>query len=166
MPPVKRRKAFSVEEANATLALLETILDELQAKKVSIQQLAEKIEILDVMWGEAAAQSDNPDSVEYGQLRQSLQRAVRDLEEFVEREILGRGLRFPVGGLEHGLIDFPTTFEGRWVFMCWKRGEDEISYWHEIDAGFRGRQEISAEHIIAMGKLDDPDLIDDSRLDL
>ena len=70
--------------------------------------------------------------------------------QFVTREIRDRGLRFPPEGLENGLIDFPTTYEGRWVFLCWQRGEPQVSYWHEIEAGFRSRQEI------AMGK-DDAD---------
>ena len=44
--------------------------------------------------------------------------------------------------LDKGLIDFYYKFEGRDVFLCWKLGEDKIKAWHEIDAGFTGRQPI------------------------
>ncbi len=44
--------------------------------------------------------------------------------------------------LEAGLIDFPTTFQGREVCLCWKVGEKEIGYWHEVEDGFRGRKPI------------------------
>lgn len=44
--------------------------------------------------------------------------------------------------VEQGLVDFFSSFEGRDIFLCWKVGEKEIRYWHEIHAGFKGRQPI------------------------
>jgi hypothetical protein len=44
--------------------------------------------------------------------------------------------------LEAGLIDFPTTFQGREVYLCWKVGENGIRFWHEVSDGFRGRKPI------------------------
>jgi hypothetical protein len=44
--------------------------------------------------------------------------------------------------LESGLIDFPTLWEGREVYLCWKKGEPEVGFWHEVDAGFAGRQPL------------------------
>ena len=44
-----------------------------------------------------------------------------------------------------GLIDFPYEYEGRIVYLCWKMGEDEINWWHEIEAGFAGRQLLSED---------------------
>ena len=45
--------------------------------------------------------------------------------------------------LDTGLIDFPTVWEGREVFLCWKLGETEVGHWHEIDAGFASRQPLN-----------------------
>lgn len=50
-----------------------------------------------------------------------------------------------VKDLETGLVDFPTIWEGREVFLCWKLGENEVGHWHEIDAGFAGRQPLKGE---------------------
>lgn len=42
-----------------------------------------------------------------------------------------------------GLIDFPCMRGDRVVLLCWQLGEgDEISWWHETDAGFAGRQPL------------------------
>ena len=42
-----------------------------------------------------------------------------------------------------GLIDFPSLRDGRIVLLCWQLGEDEkIEWWHELEAGFAGRQPL------------------------
>jgi hypothetical protein len=42
-----------------------------------------------------------------------------------------------------GLIDFPSWRDGRVVLLCWQLGEpDEIEWWHEVEAGFAGRQPL------------------------
>lgn len=47
-----------------------------------------------------------------------------------------------VKDLDQGLIDFPYHREGRLVYLCWKFKEKRISFWHEVDAGFKGRQPL------------------------
>jgi hypothetical protein len=54
---------------------------------------------------------------------------------FEEREIVLRDL-------DRGLVDFPALREGREVYLCWVDGEEDIRYWHELDAGYAGRQEL------------------------
>jgi len=44
--------------------------------------------------------------------------------------------------LEIGLIDFYHKFEGRDILLCWKLGEKNIKFWHEIDTGYMGRKPI------------------------
>ncbi len=42
-----------------------------------------------------------------------------------------------------GLIDFPCLRDDRVVLLCWQLGEgDEIEWWHEVEAGFAGRQPL------------------------
>jgi hypothetical protein len=43
---------------------------------------------------------------------------------------------------EIGLVDFPARAGGKVVFLCWKMGEPEILYYHDIDAGFAGRKPV------------------------
>lgn len=44
-----------------------------------------------------------------------------------------------------GLIDFPCWMDDREVYLCWKHGEGDLAWWHEIDAGFRGRKPLRVE---------------------
>lgn len=50
-----------------------------------------------------------------------------------------------VKDLTTGLIDFPALRDGRIVYLCWKYNEGSIQFWHEIEAGFAGRQPIDWE---------------------
>lgn len=45
-------------------------------------------------------------------------------------------------GFGEGLVDWYSYYAGRPVLLCWKMGEPEIEWWHEVDAGFVGRQRI------------------------
>jgi hypothetical protein len=43
---------------------------------------------------------------------------------------------------DRGLIDFFSEREGRVVYLCYLLGEPELEYWHDLQAGFAGRQRI------------------------
>ncbi|MDE0506470.1 MAG: DUF2203 domain-containing protein [Candidatus Poribacteria bacterium] len=47
-----------------------------------------------------------------------------------------------IKNIDPGLVDFPHLRDGREVYLCWQFGEDEIRYWHDVDAGFAGRQPL------------------------
>lgn len=159
------RKAFTVEEANALIPRMERTLDRLKDCARSLEETHEQLQLLDVLWGESVREPSNPDHDEFTRHTRSLRDATHELEEIVRVEILDRGIRFPSGGLEHGLLDFPTTWQQRWVYLCWRRGETTISAWHEVDGGFAGRQPITADQARRMGREDDPTHVDDSMLD-
>jgi len=44
--------------------------------------------------------------------------------------------------VEKGLCDFPYMRNGRVVYLCWHLGEDAITFWHDIEAGFGGREPL------------------------
>ena len=47
-----------------------------------------------------------------------------------------------IRSLDLGHFDFPSLKDGREVHLCWLAGEDSITHWHELDAGFVGRQSL------------------------
>lgn len=59
-------------------------------------------------------------------------------------EILELGVQ--IKDIDTGLIDFPTRFRGREVYLCWKLGESAIEYWHG-EEGFRGRKPIDRDFL-------------------
>jgi hypothetical protein len=44
--------------------------------------------------------------------------------------------------VDKGLCDFPYMRQGRVVYLCWQLGEESISYWHDIETGFGGREPL------------------------
>lgn len=52
-----------------------------------------------------------------------------------------------VKDLDIGLLDFPTLYHGSEVYLCWRLGEDRISFWHKVEDGFPGRQPIDEEFL-------------------
>ena len=48
-----------------------------------------------------------------------------------------------IKGIDEGLLDFPSKRFDDDVWLCWKKGETEIKFWHEKDVGFSGRKPIS-----------------------
>ena len=60
------------------------------------------------------------------------------LLEFESREI-------QVKDLDRGLIDFPAILEDKEVFLCWEKGEDDIEFWHDLEAGYAGRQRLEED---------------------
>jgi hypothetical protein len=147
-----RTRLFTVQEANALLPTLERVLEEVRQLGSEMERRHEKVQLLDALWGEKLADPATPDHPEFADHRDTILRLAGQVEEIVQREIVGRGVRFPQGGIEHGLLDFPTLLDGRTVYLCWQAGEPEIEAWHEVDGGFRGRQPLTPELAARMGQ--------------
>ena len=45
--------------------------------------------------------------------------------------------------IEIGLVDWPALHQGRKILLCWRFGESEVGYWHEVDGGYRGRHPVA-----------------------
>ena len=70
-------------------------------------------------------------------------RALSELAETLTEElrpVLERGIL--VRSIDRPLVDFPSMREGREVYLCWLDGETDITFWHETDTGFAGRQSL------------------------
>jgi hypothetical protein len=159
------RLPYTVADANAALPHVRETLTAIHSLRDTMQEHEKGLAILDALWGEEVSVRGNPDHAEYLQHRTALLDLRQELEATVKQDLIDHGIRFPVGGLEHGLVDFPTTLDGRWVYLCWKLGENHITHWHEIDGGFRGRQELTSEVSERMGLADDPARGNDAALD-
>jgi len=57
------------------------------------------------------------------------------LAEFQRRRIF-------IKDLSRGLVDFPAIIGGKEAFLCWEQEEDDIEFWHDLDAGFGGRERL------------------------
>lgn len=157
-----RRRNFTVGKANALLPQLREVLLEIQELRESVGECTDQLKILDVIWGRGIQDSDNPDHEDFEAHRKAIGEAVAEIERLMREEILALGVRFPPGGLEHGLLDFPTRLDGRWVYLCWRLGEKELGAWHEVADGFVGRKPLTRQLAQRMGKVGSEDAADGS----
>ena len=57
------------------------------------------------------------------------------LREFQRRDI-------QLKDISRGLVDFPAIIDGKEVFLCWEMDEEDIEFWHDLDAGYAGRERL------------------------
>jgi hypothetical protein len=143
------RKIFTVEQANAALPLVRSITTDLVRLSREVMERRERLSLLNA--GRKAS-SDDPYSAELAQIEEELEKDSEQLREYVE-ELRALGVE-PKSGPE-GLIDFPAMMDDRLVFLCWKLGESEVTHWHELEAGFRGRQSLVAGSVAGESGADD-----------
>jgi hypothetical protein len=132
-----RRKYFTVEQANAMLPLVRVIAKDLVDLS---REVVERRERLAHLMAGRNGRSNDVYREELSQIEEELEKDGRRLHDYVE-ELRRLGLE-PKNGSE-GLIDFPTLVDGREAYLCWKLGEPEVLFWHELDAGFAGRQPLA-----------------------
>ncbi|HEX7447462.1 MAG TPA: DUF2203 domain-containing protein [Pirellulales bacterium] len=139
----KNRKVFTVEQANAALPLIRAIATDLAQLSRDVIERRERLSLL--LSGRQRGARDVYGE-ELAHIEAELEKDTERLQEYVE-ELRELGVD-PKNGPE-GLIDFPAVMEGRPVYLCWKLGEPEVLHWHDLDAGFRGRQPLTADSVSA-----------------
>lgn len=134
----KPAKLFTVEQANAMLPLVRAITADLVALAKDLQERRYRLALL--LHGRSRKAND-PYAEELVQMEADLERDTLRLQEYIDEL---RELGVEPKGVVEGLVDFPAQLDGRLVYLCWKLGEPEVLYWHELDAGFAGRQPLTA----------------------
>jgi hypothetical protein len=122
-------KLFTVEEANSLLPRLRELLVDVSLHRDALRERAPHLEPI---LRAAGTNGGGRIGSEYGVEAYKLYLAIERIRE------LGVVLK----DLDVGLLDFPHQREGRVVFLCWHPPEERIGYWHEIEAGYAGRQPL------------------------
>ncbi len=135
--PFEGRKIFTVEAANASLPLVRAIVADLAQLSREVVERRERLSLL--LAGRERGVQDAYGE-ELSQIEEELEKDSQRLQEYVD-ELQQLGVE-PKNGPD-GLVDFPALLDGRPIYLCWKLGEAEVLHWHELDAGFRGRQPLT-----------------------
>lgn len=122
-------RLFTVEEAEALLPRLRELLADVSAR---LGGLREKAPHLEPILAAAGSNGGGRVGSEYGVEAYRLYLAIERVRE----------LGVLIKDLDAGLVDFPHERDGRVVFLCWLPNEERITHWHELDAGFAGRQPL------------------------
>ena len=126
-------KVFTVDEANRTLPLVERIVRDIVAAHRALQEHAAEYSSLD---------SDAPGTdARQAELRRQIDSLTEQVNGYIT-ELHRLGCLFK--GFDEGLVDFYALHGDEPVFLCWKLGEQTIEWWHELDAGYSGRQPLAA----------------------
>lgn len=127
---------FTREEAEALLPRISVVLRDIQQERAGMRESEEELETL-----EARARGNGHHLHEQiARLQQAMARHIQALHALAaELDRFGCELKDP----DTGLIDFLSLRDDRPVYLCWRLGEEEhIKYWHDLQAGFAGRQPI------------------------
>jgi hypothetical protein len=122
---------FTLQEANEALNSIRPLIDEIQ--KIRREILARRPEI----WPVVEKSAGNGGS----QAASKLTREFDRLDALVHK-VQATGALFK--DINLGLLDFPALKDGREVYLCWQYGEEDIAFWHEVEAGYAGRQTIDS----------------------
>jgi len=128
-------RIFTLEEAERTLPLLRRILSDLKSEYRVWQDALADYELL------SGGVRPEIESEELLAARRAVAHSVDRISAYLG-EIEAVGCLFK--GFDAGLVDFYTLREDRLVFLCWRVDEAHITHWHEIEAGYAGRQPIDS----------------------
>jgi hypothetical protein len=125
---VIHERHYSVEEANDLIPRVKPVLQKLRDAK---DELTDS-EAHEVLSDSAPGNGGGTPGQQVGEAFLEVRRLLAALQEagIVVRDI------------DRGLIDFPAIRDDEEIYLCWELGEDAIEYWHDLEAGYRGRQPL------------------------
>lgn len=123
---MNEERFYTVEQANELLPFLAPTLVELREKFEEASRIRSKM---------ATASRSNGWSTARDEWAEKLAR----VDELMDR-ITDWGIQ--LRDITTGLVDFPGFYEGEEVWLCWRLGEPEVSYWHRRDEGFGSRNPL------------------------
>ena len=133
---------FTLQESEKLLPEVERLLRELIHHKQDYTDT--DTQLTDVLQRVALAGGMIPPREQIAQLRARKDMYGRALKDSFEK-LQGTGCQLK--DIDTGLVDFPTLYRDREVYLCWKLGEPGIGFWHAVEDGFRGRRPIDSEFI-------------------
>lgn len=146
-PSMKTRKRyFTVEEANRSLPLVRQVVGDIVQQWTRVNELQQRLAVVarhapkrrtGTVYDEEVAQSESELEQEHARL-----------QEYIE-ELKSIGVEMK--GFD-GLCDFPSLRDGREVYLCWRLGEPEVAYWHELHTGAAARQPLFPKHGVGRPK--------------
>lgn len=124
-----RAHYYTAAEANALLPTLRPIVaGMLEARQRIVAAQPELWPMLEKAVGNGGSKKAGAVLADF----EIIQKAVKAIE--------GYGLQLK--DLNTGLIDFLSQRDGREVWLCWRFDEPSVAHWHDLDAGFAGRQPL------------------------
>jgi hypothetical protein len=126
-------KLYTPELANRSLPLVRRIVEDIVVQFARWQGRIREFELA------SASNSVATPNPQAAVLEREVAALAAELEHF-QRELASLGVE--IKDYVQGLVDFPAERDGRVVCLCWRLGEPAVEFWHEVDAGYAGRQPL------------------------
>lgn len=126
--PSRPRRRFRLAQADQTLPLVSRIVADIVRTHAVTQELEGKL-------------TEGLSAMQQQLVQEQLEQEMMRLQGYVD-ELHDIGCELKDYSI--GLVDFVGRHQGRDVCLCWKLGEKHIGHWHELSAGFSGRQPIAS----------------------
>jgi len=120
---------FTLVEANETLLIIKPLITEIMNIRQAIVNRQPEV------WPVIQKAAGNGGSKAASQMALEFERLDELVHQVQDTGVIMKDINI-------GLLDFPSMKDGREVYLCWKHGEDRIAFWHEVEAGYAGRQPI------------------------
>jgi len=130
---------YTLAEANGKVRWLEAQFKDVERHLSEGIPLKEQVTDLETVWGARILDADCPGHEEFLRYKRALdehEAAIRKVVAAVQAD----GIE--IKDLSTGLIDFYAKRASEVVFLCWKKGEREVAFWHTLQGGFAGRKPI------------------------
>jgi len=124
--PSRTKKRFTLAEANKSLPYVSRVVKDLVNCNRAIATQQQRIE-------KKSGKDRNISEKELVSAKDRMQNLVEELAA------VGAELKDP----RSGLVDFIGRHKGHDVCLCWRLGEETVSYFHEMDSGMAGRQSVT-----------------------
>ena len=121
-------KHYTIEEARSLLPGVQTWLEEISTLRERLSKLDLRLTNLGSAGNDVGGETVN-----------SSIKLRADMLSIIQ-EFTARGIQ--IKDLERGLIDFPALKNGKEIFLCWEKDEEDIQFWHDLDSGFSGREPL------------------------
>jgi hypothetical protein len=125
---VNHSRHYTPEQANAALPWVEEQIERLRSARLGLVDEEARDALAEATPTNGGGQPGRVISEAFLELRAAL-------TELQAQEVVLRDL-------DRGLVDFPALREGREIYLCWVEGEDSVDWWHELEAGYAGRQPL------------------------
>ncbi len=123
------KRYYTIEEANALLPTVRALVAKMLAARQRIVDAKPDLwPVLEKAAGNGGSAQATAVLADFDQVQHS----VKTLER------MGIELK----DINTGLLDFLAQRDGRDVYLCWRYDEPTVAYWHDLDAGFPGRQPL------------------------
>ncbi len=129
-------KIFTPDEANRMLPLVSRVANDIVDTYADVNRALQAFEA-----EKARNESDPNRELELRRRDEDVATVLDRFQSLIEEvESLGATVK----DYENGGIDFYGDVDGEIVYLCWRRGETEVRYWHRLEEGFSKRRQLPA----------------------